>query len=420
MTNAPGTQPPNLSSQTQSSQPGDWSWRFWPSLPLYPYGQRRTLRQEVVKDTIWTFDQVQGVLYTVVPIRMTVVRLEAGGLLVYAPVAPTIECIRLVQELVAQHGDVKYILLPTSSGLEHKIFVGPFARRFPQAQVFVAPHQWSFPFNLPLTWLGFPRDRTHVLPESSQSPFAHEFDYQVLDIDLGAGTFAEVALYHRRSRTLLLTDSILAIPAEPPAIVQLEPYPLLFHAREDSFEEIEDTEDNRRKGWQRTSLLAMYFRPQALEVTGLGQTLQNALQAPDRSGKAYFGLFPFRWEPEWQRSFVALRGEGRPFVAPILQTLIFPQSPQQVIDWADQVASWDFQQIIPCHFAAPIAVSPQQFREAFAFLEQSSSLSEDSVELALPDSGLPGLGLPEEDFKFIKALEANLIRYRVVTAPPTG
>ncbi|HEY9909344.1 MAG TPA: DUF4336 domain-containing protein, partial [Thermosynechococcaceae cyanobacterium] len=129
MTNAPGTQSPSLNSQPQSSQPGDWSWRFWPSLPLYPYGQRRTLRQEVVKDTIWTFDQVQGVLYTVVPIRMTVVRLEAGGLLVYAPVAPTIECIRLVQELVAQHGDVKYILLPTSSGLEHKIFVGPFARR---------------------------------------------------------------------------------------------------------------------------------------------------------------------------------------------------------------------------------------------------------------------------------------------------
>ncbi|MEL6139337.1 MAG: DUF4336 domain-containing protein, partial [Cyanobacteria bacterium J06628_6] len=59
-----------------------FAWPFWPVVPLYPYGQRRTLRQEVVKDTIWTFDQMQGTLYVVVPVRMTVVRLAAGGLLV--------------------------------------------------------------------------------------------------------------------------------------------------------------------------------------------------------------------------------------------------------------------------------------------------------------------------------------------------
>jgi len=56
------------------------------------------------------------------------------------------------QELVAEHGDVSYIILPTVSGLEHKVFVGPF-RCFPHALVFVAPNQWSFPLNLPLSWL---------------------------------------------------------------------------------------------------------------------------------------------------------------------------------------------------------------------------------------------------------------------------
>jgi hypothetical protein len=61
-----------------SISPGDWSWRFWLAVPLYPYSRRRTLRKEVVKDTIWTFDQLQGILYTVVPIRMTVVKLEKG------------------------------------------------------------------------------------------------------------------------------------------------------------------------------------------------------------------------------------------------------------------------------------------------------------------------------------------------------
>lgn len=69
--------------------PGDWSWPLWPVVPIYPYGRRRTLRKEVVKDTVWTFDQLQGILYIVVPIRMTVVKLESGGLLVYALVAPT-------------------------------------------------------------------------------------------------------------------------------------------------------------------------------------------------------------------------------------------------------------------------------------------------------------------------------------------
>ena len=153
-----------LNHQKRDSQ--DYYWRFWANVPIYPYSKRRTIRQEVIKDTIWTFDQLQGIFYVVVPIRMTVIKLESGGLLVYAPVAPTGECIHLVEELVEQHGDVKYIILPTISGLEHKNCVGPFARQFPQSQVYVAPHQWSFPLNLPLSWLGFPAKRTHILPEN--------------------------------------------------------------------------------------------------------------------------------------------------------------------------------------------------------------------------------------------------------------
>ncbi|MBD0335927.1 MAG: DUF4336 domain-containing protein, partial [Cyanobacteria bacterium Co-bin13] len=180
----------------------DWAWPFWPVVPLYPYGQRRTLRQEIVKDTIWTFDQVQGIFYVIVPIRMTVVRLERGGLLVYAPVAPTPECVRLLQELEARHGEVKYIVLPTVSGIEHKVFVGPFARCFSRAQVFVAPDQWSFPVNLPLAWLGLPANRTQVLPaESSKSPFCDDFDYAILGpLGLGLGPFVEVAFFHRSTR----------------------------------------------------------------------------------------------------------------------------------------------------------------------------------------------------------------------------
>ena len=395
--------------QVSSIRPRDWSWSFWPAVPLYPYGRRRTLRQEVVKDTIWTFDQIQGILYTVVPIRMTVVKLDAGGLLVYAPVAPTKECVRLVKELVAQHGDVMYIILPTSSGLEHKVFVGPFARCFPNAQVFVAPHQWSFPVNLPLSWLGFPWRRTQVLPEdSADSPFAPEFDYALLDINLGRGSFGEVALFHKRSRTLLVIDSVLSVPEDPPAIVQLDPYPLLFHARDSALEVVEDNPANRRKGWQRISLFAIYFRPSALEMVELKQMFRDALKAPNRSRKAYFGLFPFRWKDSWQQSFDALRGGGRLFVAPILQTLILNQAPRQVINWANKVASWDFQRIISCHFDSPVNASGYQFRQAFSFLENKPPVSKYLF-------GTKTQPLPKEDFEFIKEIEEKLLKQGIAT-----
>ncbi|HEY9636239.1 MAG TPA: DUF4336 domain-containing protein [Coleofasciculaceae cyanobacterium] len=393
-------------------RPGDWSWQFWLAVPLYPYGRRRTLRTEVVKDMVWTFDQIQGILYVVVPIRMSVVKLEKGGLLIYAPVAPTRECIRLVKELVAQHGDVKYIILPTISGLEHKVFVGPFARRFPNAQVFVAPNQWSFPLNLPLSWLGLPAKRTQVLPEdSSQTPFADEFDYAILGpIELGPGRFEEVAFFHKRSRTLLVTDSVLCVPEDPPAIVQLDPYPLLFHAKDDAFDVLEDSEANRRKGWQRVSLFAFYFQPSALEPIKIGQSIREVFKAPDRSKKAYFGWFPFKWKEDWKQSFDALRGGGRLFVAPILQTLILNRAPLETINWADKVASWNFQRIVPCHFDSPIQANPRQFRQAFAFLEKKPRVGEGVIASETQP-------LPEGDFRLLRELDEKLTK-RGITPPP--
>jgi Domain of unknown function (DUF4336) len=384
-------------TREQSISPRDWSWPFWPLVPLYPYGKRRTLRQEVVKDTIWTFDQIQGVLYVVTPIRMTVVKLDEGGLLVFTPVAPTRECIRLVKELVAEHGDVKYIILPTVSGLEHKVFVGPFARRFPQAQVFMAPNQWSFPVNLPLSWLGLPLGRTHLLPEdSNKAPFSNQFDYAILG-PIGVGQpYEEVAFFHRRTRTLLVLDAVVSISEDPPAIVQLDPYPLLFHAKDHAFDVVEDTEENRRKGWQRISLFTFYFQPSALHVIGFKQMIRDACKAPDRSKKAYFGLFPFRWKPSWQESFASLRGDGRLFVAPILQALILNRAPEQTLAWADKVASWNFQRIIPCHSDSPLEVGSQEFRQAFAFLEKK------------PFAEGKNYLLPEADFELLRKIEKAL------------
>jgi hypothetical protein len=396
-----------------SSDRQEHSWWFWFLVPLHPYRRRRTVRREVVPDTVWTFDQLQGILYTVVPIRMTVVKLATGGLLVYAPIAPTRECIRLVKELEAAHGSVQYILLPTASGLEHKVFVPAFARCFPDAQVFVTPHQWSFPVNLPLSWLGFPRQRTQILPaNSADAPFADDFDYAILDINLGKGSFGEVALWHKRSHTLLVTDTVLSVPEAPPEILQLDPYPLLFHARDSALEPIADSEANRRKGWQRIALFALYFQPSALKTVGLAQAIRDGLNAPNHSKKAYFGFFPFQWQPGWQRSFDALRGQGRPFVAPILQTFILDHDPQAVLAWADQVATWNFERIIPCHFDAPISTTPQEFRRAFAVFEPSRL-----DQLTFGSTSQP---LPSADVEFIRKLEENLDKWGITTPPGNG
>lgn len=382
----------------------DLSWPFWPIVPIYPYGRRRTLRQEVVKDTIWTFEQLQGILYVVVPIRMTVVRLQAGGLLVYAPVAPTPECTRLLQELIDEHGEIRYVILPTVSGVEHKVFVAPFARKFPTAQVYVAPHQWSYPINLPLTWLGFPKHRTHLLPPHSRDvPFGDEFDYATLGpIDLGLGPFEEVALFHRQTHTLLVTDTIVSIPEDPPAILQLDSYPLLFHAKDRAEDAIEDTPENRRKGWQRIALFSFYFRPSALKTLKAGQCLRNAFKASERSGKSYFGILPWQWQEGWRRSFESLRGDGRIFVAPILQRLILNRDPQATLHWVDTVIEWNFKCIIPCHFDSPLQSDSQKFRQAFAFLETGRDRAQYT--------------LPEEDFKLLSNLEDSLNK-RGITPP---
>lgn len=398
---SPGT--PSPPSATPNFDRTAYSWPFWPVVPLYPYGCRRTLHQEVVKDTIWTFDQLQGIFYVVVPIRMTVVKLQPAGLLVYSPVAPTPECIGLMRSLEAQHGSVRYIVMSTTTGIEHKAFVGPFARKFPQAQVYVAPNQWSYPVNLPLSWLGLPAKRTTVLTPTVSVPFADQFDIAILGpIRLGLGPFVEVVLFHRASRTLLVTDSLVSIPLEAPAVLQQEPYPLLFHARDRAQEPVTDTPQARQRGWQRIALFSFYFQPSALTVPGLKEAIADARQAPVRSRKAYFGLYPFQWQPGWEISFHTLRDGGRPFVAPVLRQLIFNRDRAGVLTWVDTVSRWQFERVIPCHLEAPLPMGPAEFQTAFQFLHGEKDGGDRATEQA--------------DLRFLIELDTTLVR-RGITPP---
>ena len=203
------------------------NWPLWPALPLAPYGRRKTIIREAVPGRLWTFEQMLGVFYVHVPIRMTVVRMDGGGLFVYAPVAPTKECLSLLQPLIDAHGPVRYIVLP-SVAPEHKVLAGPFARQFPRAELYATDKQYAFPLNLPSAFLGFPR-KINKLPASSTADgarglFGDEFDFEILTAKASReSVYQEAAFVHRPSKTLLLCDAIISTSAEPPAILLSEP-----------------------------------------------------------------------------------------------------------------------------------------------------------------------------------------------------
>lgn len=334
----------------------DQHWPWWPLLPLYPYGRRRTLVRELVPGQVWSFEQLQGIFYVAVPIRMTVLRLREG-LLLYGPVAPTRELLDQLRQLEDRHGPVVTIVLATSSGLEHKLPLPALARAFPQAQVWVSPGQWSFPLRLPLSWLGFPPGRTRSLIEDGL-PHPDQLVWESLGpVDLGLGRFQELACLHQASGSLLVTDALVAIGADPPELFEADPTPLLFHARERGDEPLLDSPGQRRKGWQRLVLFASYFRPAPLAVLPLSQVWSQAFRPGLRNPRSYFGLYPFRWQEGWQGAFAALLAEGQPRLqlAPVLERLVFPRQRGVLLDWLRRLSRLQgIRQLIGAHYLAPL------------------------------------------------------------------
>ena len=98
--------------------------------PLVPFLSRRTVLREVVKGKVWTLEQEQGIGFDLgvsTNVRCTIVKMRDGRLWVHDPVAPTIECLEMIERI---GGDVAYVVLATTQ-YEHKVFAGPFARKFP-------------------------------------------------------------------------------------------------------------------------------------------------------------------------------------------------------------------------------------------------------------------------------------------------
>ncbi|KAL1827094.1 hypothetical protein DCAR_0206248 [Daucus carota subsp. sativus] len=392
------------SGNTETAQLTQARGRFYFNItgfpfPLGPFLNRRTIRTEAVKNVIWLFEQEQALGFSSVStnIRMTVIKLKSGGLWVHAPIAPTKECIQLVKELGAP---VECIILPTFA-YEHKIFVGPFSRKFPQAQVWVAPRQWSWPLNLPLEFFGIFGSKT-IKDDDISTPWAGEIEQKVLSSpEVGIGPYVEVAFYHKPSRTLLVTDAVIFVPRQPPNCISKESLlssaknglavKILSKGKEVSDEPVVDNKMNRQKGWERMVLQILFLGP------------SNLL------------------EPN--SSFAQM--SQKLIVSPIVKTLVFSKVPEKVKDWIDGIArDWRFKRIIPAHFSAPINASRSDFLAAFAFLDDLLDDRYDTrPSLSLLFASLMGKAasyFPPDDMKTLSSLDDFLVSVGAVKKTVSG
>ena len=352
----------------------DKSWKWWPLFPLYPYGHKKTICRELIENQIWALEQIQGLYYVAVPIRMTVIKVK-NGLMIINPIPPTKELIHQLEELILLHGEVKTIVLPTASGLEHKVGLPALARIFDRADIWLCPGQWSFPINLPLDFLGIPSKRTKILFENG-TPYCDDFSWVSLGpLNIGLGRFQEVSFFHKPTSTLHVTDAIVGIDRNPPEIFDYDPTPLLFHSRESGREPLIDSIQARKKGWSRLVLFSSYLKPSKLKIPSLRKIVASSFKKGLRNKKAHFGIYPFLWDHDWENSLhYVLNEEGvRIQIAPVLKELIFPRSKEVLCDWLKSIKEFEsMKYLISAHYSSPIEFTTIETQKLIDFVNSDN------------------------------------------------
>jgi len=328
-------------------------WQWWPLFPLYPYGIKKTICRELIPNQIWSLEQIQGIYYVAVPIRMTVMKVN-NGLMIINPIPPTDELVDELEKLIAIHGRINTIVLPNASGLEHKIGLPSLSRIFPDSEIWLCPGQWSFPINLPLEFIGIPANRTKIFFKDGV-PFGDICEWTSLGpINLGLGRFQEISCFHKPSGTLNVTDVIVGIDRKPPEIFEYDPTPLLFHSRDRGDELLLDTTELREKGWARLVLFASFLRPGKLKIPSLKMIFRYSFKNGLRNKKSHFGIYPFLWDEDWELSLRGIMGENGPKIqiAPVIQKLIFPRSKKALCEWLMAVKDFEgMKYLISAHYS---------------------------------------------------------------------
>jgi len=152
-----------------------------------------------VADDVFIVDSVMsGLMGKVLPVRMTVVRLPDGGLLLHSPTRFGIGLKRELERL----GPIRHLVAPN---IAHWTFLPDWQRACPDATTWAAPGL---------------RERSQVRESGvrldhdlSGTPPAEWGGAIGLTTVPGGFGFHEMAMFHRPSRTLVLTDLVLNLEA---------------------------------------------------------------------------------------------------------------------------------------------------------------------------------------------------------------
>lgn len=151
--------------------------------------------QELCPGRVWTAQQPLRFGPITIRTRMTVIRLDDGGLWVHSPIAPTPALVACLDAL----GPVRHVVAPNRS---HHLFLSPFLAAYPGARAYLAPGlEAKLPdlAALPRLVPGEPRPWTRELP----SWFVE-----------GLPVINETVWFHPATGTLVLTDLLFCFGEE--------------------------------------------------------------------------------------------------------------------------------------------------------------------------------------------------------------
>jgi uncharacterized protein DUF4336 len=159
-----------------------------------------------INDGIWTVDGPNVVFAGAsMHTRMTVVRLQGGGLWVHSP----IELNEYTQAFLKDIGGEVVVLIAPNKF--HYLFIEPWREAFPDAKVFAEEHLLRKAPSLAYA---------EVLTNSAPSLYSQDVDQVIF---AGSRMFQEVVFFHKASRSLIFTDLMINLKTD-----EIKPLPRLF------------------------------------------------------------------------------------------------------------------------------------------------------------------------------------------------
>ena len=170
-----------------------------------------------------------------------------------------------------------------------------------------------------------------------------------VNLPKNAGPVSEVAFCHKPTHTLIATDAVVYVPSQGP--------PAIFGTYFD-----QSIMDNDPNFWPKSVLQAVFLPLRQDSDSSSSSTNINTVSSSDSSSSSYPG-------------FTALK--DRLIRAPILRAFSDARAPQAALQWIEQIGgTWKYDRIVTSHFASPIRASPQQFKDAFGYLQDPPQLAQ--------------------------------------------